>query len=209
MKHKLTSQIRDGIDSQLCQSGKGNLQKSSTELEESQEITLAQLVSLRWLAILGQTATIGIVVAAGVNLALIPLTILILAMSVSNILVSPSDQHRGSKELTAIIIFDVVLLTGVLYWSGGAHNPFTSFYLLQAVIAALTLETVLAWIVTVLCICGFSLLFLSPHILLMPHARFGEITFNLHLQGMFVAFALTGRNRQASSSRSSRLVKSL
>jgi len=161
----------------------------------SQEITFTQLIRLRWLAIFGQAAAVATAAIAGIDLPLGLLFTFIALMAVSNLLVDSSkwsDQARGTSQLALVIVSDVILLTAILYWSGGVHNPFTSFYLLQLVVAALTLDSRLAWGITALCVSGFSVLFLSPHPLLMPHTQVGQISFNLHMQGMFIAFGLTG-----------------
>lgn len=163
--------------------------------QSSSQITLAQLIRLRWLAILGQASAIAACTFAGIELPLRELISFIALIALSNLFLAvhrPGDQDRGTVSLLLVIVFDVILLTALLYWSGGVHNPFTSFYLLQLVIASLTLETRAAWLVAGLSALAFSLLFLSPHPLLMPYTRIGQITFNLHMQGMFVAFILTG-----------------
>jgi len=161
----------------------------------SWQITLSQLIRLRWLAVLGQTCAVIGSALAGVELPVEILMGLIALVALSNSIVAVAhrrDQTNGENWLTFIIVLDVALLTAMLYWSGGVHNPFTSFYLWQLVIAALTLKTRDAWIIDALCAIGFLLLFLSPHPLLMPNTHIGQISFNLHMEGMFVAFLLTG-----------------
>ena len=163
--------------------------------QNSWQITLSQLIRLRWLAVLGQACAVAGSALAGIELPLEVLVSLIALVALSNLLITMAhlrDQTHSKNWLTSVVVFDVALLTAMLYSSGGVHNPFTSFYLLQLVIAALTLETRAAWIVAGLCALGFLVLFLSPHPLLMPNTHIGQITFNLHMQGMFVAFTLTG-----------------
>jgi len=175
--------------------GRANEVKVMTANNDSWQVTLSQLIRLRWLAILGQASAVVICTLAGITLPLKALIVFIVLAAISNFFLAVDglpERARGERRLALAIVMDVILVTAMLYWSGGVHNPFTSFYLLQLVIGALTLETATAWAITGLCVVGFSLLFLSPHPLFMPHTQFGQITFNFHMEGMFVAFILTG-----------------
>lgn len=89
---------------------------------------------------------------------------------------------------------DVVVLTGLLALTGGSGNPFASFYLVHATMAALVLPVRGTWMIWALCSAGYGSLFLLRHICL----RLGQnwcgpaMNYDLHLHGMLVAFMLTG-----------------
>lgn len=163
--------------------------------DESGQITLSKLERLRWLAVIGQSATVLIASFAGIDLPIRLLLTLIGLTALSNFSLRyfRTLQTRWPQALLAGIIgVDTVLLTIMLYWTGGAHNPFTSFYLLHLAIGAVTLDALLAWLTTGLCTVCFAILFASPHPLSMPHHHSSQMTMSLHLQGMLVAFILSG-----------------
>ena len=58
------------------------------------------------------------------------------------------DCQRGSKRLLNGVIFgDTVILTGMLYFTGGVNNPFSGFYLLLIALAAMVLSgRALCWL---------------------------------------------------------------
>ena len=173
----------------------GDHKSRSRPEEQSEHLTLARLERLRWFAVFGQFSTVSIVALAGIDLPLRLLYTLIASTAFSN-LVFPRLRVAFSRNpqplLAGTLILDTLLLTTMLYYTGGAHNPFTSFYLLHLMIAALALDMKLAWLMMGLCALCFSLLFLSPYSLDMPHNHLSQITLSLHLEGMLVAFILTG-----------------
>lgn len=83
---------------------------------------------------------------------------------------------------------DVLLMTALLYFSGGASNPFVTLYLLPVVIAATTLPARRALVLTALAVAGYSLL-LFWYVPLAPleHAHHTN-SFGLHVAGMWVNF---------------------
>lgn len=153
------------------------------------------LLRLRWLAMAGQTA-ICIVVAACFKIEL-PVAILagcIGFSALSNALAGLLRRRLGGGiGLKAwLVAADVVVLTIMLYFTGGAHNPFTLFYLLLITMAVIVLPPWGAWGTVALCTAGFWGLFQSPHVL---QSRIGGTCcsdMTAHLQGMVVAMVLTG-----------------
>ena len=104
-------------------------------------------------------------------------------------------------EFCGHILVDIVALTGLLYFTGGATNPFVSYYLVPISIAAITLPTVMTWgITTVSLIAYSSLVFfyypmesLAPQTVQLNHTEdfTGLHGGNLHIIGMWVNFALS------------------
>ncbi|MFN7845492.1 MAG: ATP-binding protein [Pirellula sp.] len=64
------------------------------------------------------------------------------------------DENIGNRALTAILSMDVATLTALLYFTGGAANPFLIFYFANISIAGMLLPRRLAWVITALSITG-------------------------------------------------------
>jgi two-component system sensor histidine kinase RegB len=80
----------------------------------------------------------------------------------------------------------------MLYFCGGAHNPFTLFYLLHITMAVILLPTWAAWVAIGLCTMGFWLLLQSGHDLVSDLGMTCCNDMETHLRGMVVGMALTG-----------------
>lgn len=72
-------------------------------------------------------------------------------------------------------------LTALLALTGGPVNPFSSLYLVLALVAALTLGALDTWLVVIACGAAYGLLFLPP---INPHAHH----LDSHLLGMWIAY---------------------
>lgn len=107
------------------------------------------LIQLRWLAVVGQVVTIA-VVHWGLKIPL-PLGAMLLApagLALMNLASAPVTLRRQSvtdPELLLALFADVAALTWLLYFSGGATNPFAALYLMQIVLAAVLLRPPYAW----------------------------------------------------------------
>jgi two-component system sensor histidine kinase RegB len=95
--------------------------------------------------------------------------------------------HDG--EVLLHLAVDIVALTAVLYFTGGATNPFVSLYLVPISLAATSLPTRYAWITVALCGAGYSFLWWDSVALPPVHPRFGT-EFDLHLAGMWINFVI-------------------
>ena len=95
-------------------------------------------------------------------------------------------------EFFSHLLVDIVFFTALLYFSGGAANPFISYYLVPISIAAATLPAGYTWATTVLSLLAYSFLmnYNIPVPALMP-AGHHDSGSNLHLHGMWVNFAIS------------------
>jgi two-component system sensor histidine kinase RegB len=86
------------------------------------------------------------------------------------------------------LIFDVSLLSGLLYLSGGPTNPFSILYVVYIAMSAVMLAPVWTWTIAVLSVASFAGLFWFH----LPREELGNHGhgFQTHLYGMFVAFVL-------------------
>jgi two-component system sensor histidine kinase RegB len=154
---------------------------------------LEQLVQLRWIAAVGQIATIGVVhFGFGILLPLERMTIVLACLVVFNLL---SLQRLRIKrkvtngELFIALLVDVGMLTAQLYLSGGTTNPFVFLYLLQVILGAVLLAT---WssatmvAATTLCLAGLAL-FSVPLPLPLDH---DQGLASPYIQGLIVCFLL-------------------
>ncbi len=157
-------------------------------------IGLAWLVRLRWLAIFGQLAIVGLsLFALQVSLPLSLVCGLIALTASSNVLLTVWLRARdpSARALFGVLVLDVLTLTGLLLCAGGAANPFSVFYLVHVALAALLLTPRPAWLVAALTSLSFGSLFVLPSHTIDPHAmHMHHGASALHLQGMWLAYTL-------------------
>ena len=95
-------------------------------------------------------------------------------------------------EFFCHLLVDIAFFTALLFFSGGASNPFVSYYLVPISIAATTLPLRYTWAVTLLSLAAYS--WLLNHYLpipaLAPGHHHGESN-NLHILGMWCNFAVS------------------
>lgn len=107
-------------------------------------LRIRTLVAVRWITVIGQLATVLFVhFGLGFNLPLAACLTLIALSAWMNVLVhlaSTSTQRQAADwEATAQIGFDILQLSGLLYLTGGAINPFSLLIIAPVVLAAATL----------------------------------------------------------------------
>ncbi|MEI2455263.1 ATP-binding protein [Lysobacter firmicutimachus] len=104
-----------------------------------------QLIQLRWIAVIGQVATILFVhFGFRIQLPLAPMAIVLACLAAFNLVSALRWRHREKVTNGALflaLLVDVMTLTAQLYLSGGAANPFVFLYLLQVALAAVLLRT--------------------------------------------------------------------
>jgi two-component system, sensor histidine kinase RegB len=158
------------------------------------KIGLAWLVRLRWLAISGQIAITALaVLGLKVSLPLLLVTALISFTAVSNLGLTLwlRTHEPSSRALFAVLVLDVLTLTGLLLSAGGAANPFSVFYLVHVALSALLLAPYRAWLVGALTSLAFGSLFVLPSHVIDPHAmHMHHGASAMHLQGMWLAYSL-------------------
>jgi two-component system sensor histidine kinase RegB len=94
-------------------------------------------------------------------------------------------------EFLAQLMVDVCGWTILMYFTGGANNPFVSYYIVPLVIAAAVLPWRHTWLVAVSSLLAYSLLlyYYRPFPLFTPHAQMGHGgSANVHILGMWFNF---------------------
>jgi two-component system, sensor histidine kinase RegB len=153
-------------------------------------LALPWLIQLRYLLLGGEAIVLAVAaLAAHIELLLLPLSALLAAALISNLLFVRMSRALGARRAVGgILVADVVALTAGLALSGGPANPFTLLYLVQITLSAVVLSKPWTWSLGGLSIAGFGLLFFLhvPVPALEGHHAAG--IFSVHLMGMWVAF---------------------
>ena len=154
---------------------------------------LQQLIQLRWLAVLGQIATIAVAYRGfGIPLPLDTMLTALGGLVIFNAasvlrLYLPHDISNG--ELFLALMVDVCVLTILLYLSGGATNPFIFLYLLQVILGAVLLKAWATWtmvVVTATCFAGLALVGEPLQLPVDHHLGLDSP----YVQGMLICFVL-------------------
>tara|TARA_R110002167_G_scaffold62754_2_gene177135 strand:- start:9197 stop:10477 length:1281 start_codon:yes stop_codon:yes gene_type:complete len=163
-------------------------------LDAANRENLRLLILLRWIAVVGQVVTIATVqVAIGIDLPLTGMGAILAALVIWNgisILRWRSGAAISNPEIFVGLLADVLALTGQLYLSGGAANPFITLFLLQVILGVAMLRFRLAGSLSLITTVAFIVLAYRNQPLAMSHAQHGDFL-NLHIQGMFICFLLT------------------
>ena len=170
--------LRDGI--------LGGMERSTTTL-------LGTLTTLRWLAVIGQSATIAVAIEfLGLALnatALWSGVALLAALNVAAVWRVRHHDDPSHAEVLLHIGVDVAVLAWLIAWSGGVTNPFTSLFLLPIAFASLALPVRWIYAVAALCFFGYGLSVAFGQAL--PHMHGTTNGFDLHLWGMAANFVVS------------------
>ena len=115
----------------------------SRDNQRSRWIKLRTTILLRWVAILGQSAAV-LVAVQFYNLRLeLDLIIFAIGISVAGNLVAmfvfPKNERLSEKQNTAMILFDLLQLLLLLFFTGGLNNPFAVLVIAPVAISATSL----------------------------------------------------------------------
>lgn len=151
-----------------------------------QRLHLDWLIKLRWGAVIGQFLSVvvafcifGLALPIGAMLAVVVLT------AVSNFAL----RFRGSRAepvseawVGSVVTLDVILLTVLLYCSGGSTNPFCFLYLIHMALAAVILSS--RWVVGLVVFSSACFVWLTYFHVPTPMSQ------GLHQRGLVVAYLL-------------------
>ena len=156
---------------------------------------LRNLLIIRSIALLGQTGVLAYALFAsrttaslwGVTASLTALALL----TVFSLWRTTRPWPVADNEFLAQLLIDVLGWTALMYFTGGANNPFVSYYIVPLVIAAAVLPWRHTWLVASISLLAYSLLlyFYEPFPLFTPHAAMGHSGgANVHILGMWFNF---------------------
>lgn len=154
---------------------------------------MRQLVTLRWLAVVGQFVTIMLVhTVMGVPLPVDQMLAIVIGLVALNLLSTFRLQGRhevGNTELFLALLVDVIALAGLLYLSGGAKNPFIWLFLVQVVLGAIMLDNWSSWGIVLATSACFVFLLVTHLPLELPH-YWDFSPFDLYFVGALTSFLL-------------------
>ena len=154
---------------------------------------LRQLALFRTIAITGQIITVAYVSGVlEIPLPLAPLAGGIGFLALFNLATwfrLNFARPVSEGELFTQILVDVAVFTALLYFTGGASNPFAGMYVLHLIIAAAMLPWRSTWIVAA--ITGACYLLLMYFNVPLMHEYGGPVDHRLHIAGMAVNFLVT------------------
>jgi two-component system sensor histidine kinase RegB len=126
-------------------------------------IRLRTLVILRWVAIAGQLAALGVAdLVLGMQLPLGACSLIVGAAVISNLVASvvfPGNRRLREAEAMLTLLFDLSQLAALLALTGGLNNPFALLILVPVTISAGALElrtTVVLGVVAIVLVTAIS-----------------------------------------------------
>ena len=195
--------------------GKNRILIDSIGRDETQSnIAFSRILMLRWGAMICQVL---LVIAAYIffeTVTPLPIVVLIIGFGCgSNIAFRYLFKKRNRTipgGLFALVMFlDIMLLTVLLHYTGGPMNPFTFLFLIHISLGAILMRPKWAWALAIFTSLCYAALFYLPQptaalgkissddhpvSICAPDSGIGNFMYNdmsLHLQGMWLAFAIT------------------
>ena len=148
-------------------------------IPERNWVNIQWLARLRWAQIAGQCMTV--LVGQFLLEGQLPITALLGVIAVglvSNLGVELyffGDRRQARPvrdvhewQIAVLMMIDVAILTGLLYLTGGPHNPFGLLYVVQIALATVLLHARWPWILTGLSFIGFGILLVAHRPLAIP-----------------------------------------
>lgn len=175
------------------------------------KVAFSWLLQLRWGALICQAVLLlAVYLFFRIDIPL-PLVIAIISFEAgSNIyffFLQRRSQDIPSSFFGLIMFLDLMLLTALLYYTGGAMNPFTFLFLVHVTIGAMLMRPLWSWGLTTFSICCYGLLFLLPsagegymlgsgesnQAVCVDFADIAsqQVHLAIHLRGMWAAYAIT------------------
>jgi two-component system sensor histidine kinase RegB len=150
-------------------------------IPERNWVNIQWLARLRWAEIAGQAGTVlvGQFLLDGA-LPMAELLAVIAVGLVSNLVLelyffgdrrSPEARPVHERQIALVMMLDIAVLTGLLYFSGGPHNPFAFLYLVQIALATVLVRALWSWTLVGLSFVGFGILLVAHQPLAIPDDR--------------------------------------
>ena len=154
---------------------------------------LRSLLAIRSIALLGQAGVLAYVLQvsrttqsmSGLAVSLVVLA----AVTAASLWRTTRPTPVSHSEFLIQLLIDIVGWTVLMYCSGGADNPFVSYYIVPLVVAAAVLPWRYTWLIAGASVLAYSLLlyFRLPFPLFSPHAGMSD-SGNVHRLGMWFNF---------------------
>jgi two-component system sensor histidine kinase RegB len=149
-------------------------------IPERNWVNIQWLARLRWAEVAGQAVTVlaGQFLLGG-SLPIAALLAVIGVGLVSNLYIELyffGDRRRGiitprpveEWQIALVMMVDIAILTGLLYLTGGPHNPFAFLYLVQIALATVLVRALWTWMLVGLSFVGFGILIVAHQPMEIP-----------------------------------------
>lgn len=170
------------------------MQENITQHRESLALRLETLIRIRWLAVIGQTiAVLFVYFQLGFELLLLPCLLIIGASAWLNVFLRfryPGNVRWRGRAITALLAYDILQLSLLLFLTGGIQNPFAMLIAVPVVVsaAAQKIGQVIPLLLLAIILSGFLVFFHQP----LPWFEPGGMQFPLELRGgIWVAIVST------------------
>ncbi len=171
-----------------------------TLLTSTNHIHMRRLFHLRNFALIGQIAAVAFTLnVLNIDLPTSKISLIIFQFTLFNLFVwfrLKQPKPVTENEIFIHLMFDVFTLALLLYFSGGATNPFIMLFLFPLTITVTILPIRYAWLLASITVICYSLLMFQYQPLPIEHQSHtiyginSESDYNLHLIGMWMAFIL-------------------
>ena len=144
------------------------------KIEKSLQLDKRTLVTLRWIAIIGQLIAVNLVYFfLKLDFPIIESYVIILIGVITNIYLQFRIKEIQIKDFIAFkfLMYDLFQLSILLYYTGGISNPFTILLIIPAIVSSTLLSnmiTIFLSILTLIC------LFLLTIFLILNSNSFGS-----------------------------------
>ncbi len=161
---------------------------------------LRQLYFLRYLTIVFISLMLLVAIyGLEISLPVLPLSIVVLVMVVINLITRVViNSNRNVTEWTIFthLVLEILSFSLILYFAGGATNPFTFYFLIPLAISATVIPGVRTWGLAALTIFLYSLLFefympLSYNSHVHHQSMSSDSQFSQHVLGMWFGFLVS------------------
>jgi two-component system, sensor histidine kinase RegB len=180
-----------------------------SQKDAADNVAVPWLLALRWGEIVCQILLLfAVVLLMEIPVPWFPVVFIFLFESVSNLYLhfrQKNNEIISNQMIFIILLLDTVFLTLLLYVTGGVMNPFVFLYLLHIVLGAIILSEICSWLITIATLLCYGLLFYFPPPVVTDLSGASQLSdlagchlidgipgsFQIHLQGMWVAFVIT------------------
>ncbi len=163
--------------------------------KSSSSSNLRRLALLRGLMLFAELAAVlAAHYLAGISLPLMPLFAIFALMATASLWTWRRAGYGAvisDREFFLQLCADVLALASVLYFTGGATNPFAWLFLIPLIIAATVLAAPAVWLMAALTTLCYSLLFFFYQPLGNDTPMHHDPAFSQHIFGMWFGFALS------------------
>jgi two-component system sensor histidine kinase RegB len=170
---------------------------SSQQTYSAARQNLFRLSLIRGVALIGQV--LALIYFSAINPIGLPANAIALVLAIyASVTVATWQRSRmqvpiADNEFFIHLLADILFFSVLLYFSGGASNPFISYYLIPISIAAITVSRQYSILIAVTALGAYSLLlkYYVPIAAIAPSSHHGASNGSLHVLGMWANFAVS------------------